>query len=344
VDEYKFYTPIAVLNDDRIVSCSNKQFSFLPDIYGHYLGYTYATTLKGTYINMLTDENITYIEEPVFQFIDYEAISGTGHSYDIMFYLLYHFQRSNIKAKLLVCNSTNKYYNTTLNLIKKYYNIEYLYIDPYQTYVFTTYYCIQTYQNVFFHYIKEFINQTLIDPIIKYFEESKEPYFSNVCKIKYCNTNNINIDGTFERSVIFDSFCTKYNCKDLELVDEEYKIYLINKCNTMIITAGSSYYINVLYYIKDSSNKYITILCHAKYPQIALDCIVPYENKLRSRMSPHSCGNITDQVYGTFTFSGDISIIDSLDTWINTTKLFKYYDFVNYPFNVKEIVEKFRLT
>jgi ATP-dependent Clp protease protease subunit len=41
----------------------------------------------------------------------------------------------------------------------------------------------------------------------------------------------------------------------------------------------------------------------------------------------------------------DIKLID-LDSKhsINITKLFKYYDFVNYPFNVKEIVEKFRLT
>ena len=41
----------------------------------------------------------------------------------------------------------------------------------------------------------------------------------------------------------------------------------------------------------------------------------------------------------------DIKLIDLESKHsVNTTKLFKYYDFVNYPFNVKEIVEKFRLT
>ena len=41
----------------------------------------------------------------------------------------------------------------------------------------------------------------------------------------------------------------------------------------------------------------------------------------------------------------DIKLIDlESKQSVNTTKLFKYYDFVNYPFNVKEIVEKFRLT
>jgi len=41
----------------------------------------------------------------------------------------------------------------------------------------------------------------------------------------------------------------------------------------------------------------------------------------------------------------DIKLLD-MDSKnnVNATKLHKYYDFVNYPFNVKEIVEKFRLS
>ena len=40
----------------------------------------------------------------------------------------------------------------------------------------------------------------------------------------------------------------------------------------------------------------------------------------------------------------DIKLLDmDLKNNVNVTKLHKYYDFVNYPFNVKEIVEKFRL-
>jgi len=321
-DAYNFYIPVAVISNEKAISCSNRQLSFLPDAYGHYLGDSYANKLKETYINVLSDTNLIYIDEPVFQFIDYEAISGTGHTYDLMFYLLYHFQKSNIKAKLVVCNSSNKYYNTTLNLIKKYYDVEYLYIDTSQSYVFTTYYCIQTYQNVFFHYIKEFINQTLIDPIMKYFEEKNEPYFSNIYKIKYYNSDNIS-GGDFKRSILFDSFCTKYKFKDLESLDEDYKIYLINKCNTMIICAGSMYYINVLYYVKDSSNKHISVVCHSSNPQTVNDCITPFENKWRHNLNPFHCANITDQVYCTFTFNGDICIVDSLDTWINTREIFK---------------------
>jgi hypothetical protein len=41
----------------------------------------------------------------------------------------------------------------------------------------------------------------------------------------------------------------------------------------------------------------------------------------------------------------DIKLLDmDLKNNVNATKLQKYYDFVNYPFNVKEIVEKFRLS
>lgn len=40
----------------------------------------------------------------------------------------------------------------------------------------------------------------------------------------------------------------------------------------------------------------------------------------------------------------DIKLLDmDSKNKVNVTKLYKYYDFVNYPFNVKEIVEKFRL-
>ena len=114
-----FYTPMGIYND-KIISVTNKQLSFLPDILDHFISTEYATKLQDTCKNLnITDDNII-INEPVMQFIDYESINGTGHSYDLMFYILYIFITNNIKAKLLVVRSDNEYYNSTLDLIKKY--------------------------------------------------------------------------------------------------------------------------------------------------------------------------------------------------------------------------------
>ena len=85
---YNFHTPIAV-KDEKIISISNKQLSFLIHRYRHYIGDNYGQKLQQTYHNLINNREIITIEEPVFHFFDYESISGTGHSYDLMFYLLY---------------------------------------------------------------------------------------------------------------------------------------------------------------------------------------------------------------------------------------------------------------
>src|SRR3989338_8159978 len=58
------------------------------------LWYTLIATYKEKIIN------------PVYLFYDYESVTGTGHSFDLMFYLLYMFFEKNVKAKFLIHHQT----------------------------------------------------------------------------------------------------------------------------------------------------------------------------------------------------------------------------------------------
>jgi hypothetical protein len=315
-----FYTPIGIY-EDKIISITNKQLSFLPDILSHFISTVYGDKLKDTYKNLITLENNIIIDEPVMQFMDYESISGTGHSYDLMFYILYIFIQNNIKAKLLVVKSENKYYNITLDLIKKYYNIEYIFIEPNTNYTIKEFYCCQTYQNVLFNEVKEFINNTLIIPIINKYNTLDSISYKNIYKIKINNINSIN--GTFnsyEYTDLFTKFCSEYDYFNIDNLDEEYKIFLLNKSKNIIITWGSSFYININYYLLSTKNKFISVIFH---PHISSDkkFITNIDNHYKQIMHSEYCGGFMDQYYNKLIFNGEVIESSILDEWLEKTKL-----------------------
>jgi hypothetical protein len=308
---YNFYSPVA-LKDKKILNISNKLFSFLIYKYKHFVGSPLANQVVSTYNNLLNNHNFIYVNEPVFQFIDYESISGTGHSYDLMFYLLFIYKQNNLTSKLLVVNSNNKYYNKTLNLIKKYYNIEYYYVDTDKNYVFENYSCTRTYQNIFFDKVKEFVNTTLIEPIINKYKNFES--FKIISKIKYTNINNTNrCHDSFDLTQDFVDYLKINNICDLNFIeDEEYKIYLLNKAENIIINEGSSYYINICYYIKEHLNQNIYVIFH-KNNSPDLWMFKNIHNKIYQCMPNYFCGELVDQVYNKINFYGNIiSNIDSL--------------------------------
>jgi hypothetical protein len=315
-----FHTPIGMYNN-KIISVTNKQLSFLPDVLNHFISTEYGNKLKDTYNNLITVDNYISIDEPVMQFMDYESINGTGHSYDLMFYILYIFITNNIKAKLLVVKSENKYYNITLDLIKKYYNVEYIFIEPDTSYSIKQFYCCQTYQNVLFNEVKEFINNTLIIPIIDKFNRLDSIVYNNIYKIKINNKNNIN--GTFssyEYTDLFTNFCEVHDYFNIDNIDEEYKIFLLNKSTNIILNWGSMFYININYYLLSTENKFISVIFH---PYISSDnkFIININNYYKQHMPSEYCGNIMDQCYNKLIFNGEVIESSLLDEWIQKTKL-----------------------
>jgi len=311
-----FCTPVGVLYDNKMISLTNKQTSFLIHKLNHFLGDEYACDLKKTYNSIITgnnDEQII-IEDGVFQFFDYESVNATGHSYDLMFYLLYFYKKHNLKEKLLVVESENKYYNSTLELIKKYFDVEYLFINPNKNYFFKKFLCTRTYQNVFFHKVKKFINNYLINPIIKKYDELDINFYDNIIKIKIINSNNLNRDNdSFEKNKTYLNFCIKNGIFDLTNIDynEELKIYYINKAKLIIVQFSSIYYININYYLGDTINKKIIVLINKKHNNQSFIQEIEH-NILKQHMHDYFCGNITEQVYNTWQFTGEL--INNIET------------------------------
>ena len=308
-----FQAQLGVIDDKKIINITNKQLSFLVKKYIHFLGDDYANDLKNTYNELISSTNYETIEDDVFQFFDYDSVNGTGHSYDLMFYLLYIYKSNDLQCKLLVVESENKYYTSILNLIKTYFNVEYLFIKPNTNYLFKKFNCVRTYQNIFFHEVKEFINDNLINPIIKKYDNLNIYFYENIIKLKLNNANILNRDNDcFEINDMYLNFCIKNNIFNLNNIDdnEELKIYYINKAKTFIVQFSSIYYVNVNYYLSNTINKKIIVIIrriHNNQPFI--EKVEP--NRLKQNMPGCFCGNITDQLYNNWQFNGEL--IDNIE-------------------------------
>jgi len=319
-----FHTPLGVTEDNKIISITNKQLSFLIKKYVHFISNKYAEELKNTYENIMKTNYNEIINEEVFLFFDYESISGTGHSYDLMFYLIYIYKLNNLNCKLLVVTSENKYYNSTLTLIKNLLKIEYIFIDPDKTYLIKNFNCARSYQNVFFHEVKEFINKNIIDPIIEHYDKLNTKFYKNIIKLKYKNSSTLCRDNdNFYKTTSFENFLVNNNVYDLNTIDdnEELKIYLVNKAETITVNWGSAYIININYYLKNTIKKKISVVIQNNIGSTVM--LQPISNNIfKQHMPGYYCANIMDQVYNTWEFSGEVlnNVID-IDDYILKTKI-----------------------
>ncbi len=298
--------------DDKCISITNRQLSFLPTILNHFLGNEYAICLQNEYKTILTDKNIITVDEPVYQFFDYDSVSGTGHAYDLMFYLLFNYINTNQRSKLLVVKSNNQWYNKILDLIKKWYNVEYYIIEESITYKFTDFTCAQTYQNILFHDVKEFISKTLITPIVTMYDNNNFKWHTNIYKIKVAtegNTSRLNMNYVLTDE--FKSFCSLNNYYSVDNYTEEEKIYILNKATNIIVTWGSSWYININYYINTLSDKFIYIIFH---PEVSVEYnfLLDHGDCIQQNMPLWASGGYINQIYNTTTFSGKKMIVSSL--------------------------------
>mgnify|MGYP006267788465 CR=1 FL=1 len=312
---HNFITPICV-HDGKILSVSNKIYSFLPKKMGHNIDQSYMNELQITK-NEINATNVEVISEPIFYFLDYEAVNGTGHSYDIMCYLLYHYKKNNLNCNLLVMNSDNVYYNKTLDLLKTWTGLTFTYVDFNKNYLIKNFKCIQTYQNILFPEVKEFLNENIIKPIISKYESLNFPFYKNICKVKYNNKDQINKGSA--PSDAFKKFLNDYHIKDIEDCSEEYKIYLLNKADNVIVSWGSTYYINCNYYMLNN-DKYICVLFYKHYAP-ERQFLGSDGNTIQQFMHDKYSGGIHNNVFSTFISRGCIiDDVDNLDDIIHKVK------------------------
>ena len=308
---YNFHTPIGI-HDSKIVNITNKQLSFQIYQYKHHIGDWYSQELANTYNALRTSDKSddVRIAEPVFYFFDYECVNGWSHSFDCMFYLLFMYSTWNFNCKLLVVKSDNVHYNNTLKLIKSLFHVDYVYIEPNVNYTFSEFYCVRNYLNVLFHEVKDFVNKRVVQPILAKYEG--HPYADTICKIKYKTVGNVNrLDTSLERSDVFAKACAERNIMDIsDLENEELKIYLLNKATNVIVCWGSAYYININYYIQDTSTKFISVLFHKNI--MSERNFLTVENGKVSQNLTNQSGVYVDQEYNTFRCNGEV--IDNIDT------------------------------
>jgi hypothetical protein len=321
-----FQVQLGIDKNNKVISITNKQLSFLVQKYHHFLGHEYAINLKKNYEILKNEEeqNIIIVNEPVFQFFDYESVGSTGHVYDLIFYLLHFYKINNLTSKLLVVESNNIYYNNLLNLIKSYFNIEYFYIKENKTYLFKNFSCIRSYQNIFFNEVKTFINQYLIEPIINKYDNLNEPYYHDIIKIKYENPNIIDrLNIAFKKTKLFNQFINKKNIFDLNDIDnnEELKIYILNKAKIIRINWCSSYIININYYLQNTYNKFISIIFH-KNILPDMDQLSCKNGIFSQNTNYHEYLRDRDHVYNNYTFKGEIiDNITNIDEYILRTNI-----------------------
>lgn len=304
---YNFQTQVGINSENKIINITNRQLSYLIQKNDHFIGDQYAQELKKNYEHLRDTVIYNCIEETVFQFFDYDSVSSTGHSFDLMFYLLYFYKFFNLHCKLLVVENDNKYYNSLLDLIKIHYHIDYFYIKEGTSYLFERFLGIKTFQNVLFDYVKTFLNDTLIKTIIDRNICIKP--FDNLIKIKFSNADYTNRCQTcFEKTLRLQSFMEQENFLDLNNVDsEELKIFYLNKAKYIIIDWGSSFYININYYLLNTKNKTIIVIFH---PNMMTERYMLYYDSGEISQRMPTCyypGVPTEKnIYNNFIFRGQI--------------------------------------
>ena len=152
-----------------------------------------------------------------------------------------------------------------------------------------------------------------------------EKFYDNIIKIKYKNNNSIDIlNSSYEKTQLFNKFCSEKNIFDLNDIDddEELKIYLLNKAKIIIINWGSTYYININYYLCNTDNKFISIIFHKNIMGESSFINAINYNTFKQNMPSQYCGNITNQVYNNFIFKGEkFENISNIDDFILRTRI-----------------------
>jgi hypothetical protein len=322
----KWQTNLAVEREGgQIINTSNKMFSFFSIVHFNPQFQDYHEDLAENYSAILNEpsENVIVVDEPVYQFFDLESVCGSGHSYDVTFHLLYRFFTDGHKCSLLIPESDNIYFQRMIKLIEDEFNVTFYIIKPGNTYLFKEFTCVRQYQNVYFPEVKTFINKRLIEPIVKRFDLLNTQNSDTVAKIKFIKNSSIFWPKeVFERTKQYNDLCASGKLLNLdEEFTEQEKIYYLNKASTIIVSWGSTFYINIHYYVADVREKFISVLFHKEimeersYIQTKSPGVVLH--------SLHSnSGNITGHIYDSFLFNGEvIDNLENIDDYLSKTIL-----------------------
>ena len=205
--------------------------------------------------NLRQSDNFIVVEDEVFQFFDCFPFAPV-HNLDDTYNLLYSYLTSGLKCKLLVMENNNFYYNQTLDSLKRYFDIEYFYIKEHTNYLFRKFNCIKQYHSIKGEAL-QFIKEKYLKKIVDKYEGRK--YYNNICIIKRLEPKNCSTWDVIEYTENFINYKKENEIFDLNDVtdDLDYKIYLINKSNTIITNYESPFNVNVQKHCIDTNKRII---------------------------------------------------------------------------------------
>jgi hypothetical protein len=246
---------IALDDNNKIINISNKLLSYFTIV--NYPAFNSDHILSG-YNNLINNNEFIFIDEEVFLFFDCFPFAPV-HNLDDTYNLLYFYKKNNLKCKLLVINTDNFYYNQTLISLKKYFNLEYIYIDLDKNYKFKKFNCVRPH-----HWIQpealDYIKENYVNKILE--DNKGKPTYDNISIIKIGHPTNCSGVDTFSMTDEFLTLCKEKNIFDLNtLIDDiEYKIYVVNNAKNIIASYLSPFNVNIHKHCISTKEKNFLIL------------------------------------------------------------------------------------
>ena len=246
---------MALDKNNKIINISNKMLSYFTILNYISLSSSFIKQCRDIIVN---DDDVITIEEEVFLFFDCFPFAPV-HNLDDTYNLLYEYKKNNLKSKLLVIKTDNFYYNQTLESLRKYFNLEYVYLDINKTYHFEKFKCVRQYhflQKEASKYIKQNYIQKILDNYVAF------PAIENISIIKTSHPTNCSEVDTFQITDSFKSFANNKNIFDTNILREnlEHKIYIINSAKNILVSYLSPFMVNIYNHTIDTENKNFLIL------------------------------------------------------------------------------------
>jgi hypothetical protein len=246
---------VAVDSNNKLINISNKLLSYFSII--NYPAFNSEHIMLG-YNNLIKEKEFVSIDEEVFLFFDCFPFAPV-HNLDDTYNLLYFYKKNNLNCKLLVLKTDNFYYNQTLDSLKKYFNLEYIYIDFDKSYEIKKFKCVRPY-----HWIQQealdFIKENYVKKILENNKGKKT--FENICIIKNGHPTNCSEIDTFAITNNFIQLCKDkdiFNINSL-IEDIEYKIYVINNAKNIIVSYLSPFNVNIYKHCLSTKDKNFIVL------------------------------------------------------------------------------------
>lgn len=245
---------IGVVNGN-IINITHKMLSYFTLVNKDW---TYSHQQINNVYNNLQHDNDYIIEEEVYQFFDCFPYAPV-HNLDDTYNLLYQYIKNKLTCKLLVLKTDNFYYNQTLDSLKQYFNLDYLYLEPHKNYKFNKFNCTRQY-----HWIQneplKFIKEEYIKKICE--KLADRITYDNIVIVKSVHPTNTSTVDTFIITNKYNNLLKDKNIFSLDNLrdDLEYKIYVVNKAKNIIVSYLSPFNVNIHKHCINTEDKNFIIL------------------------------------------------------------------------------------